>query len=495
MDAPLLWAGTVVCAAAAASALVLADRRRAAAAMLFALALAPALVLGDNWDSDRLADLRDRPALAAAGLVTALGALTALARLFAARPSLVPLLALAALPFRIPVDLGEDPANLLLPLYAVIAAGADCGDDPPRRASSGERCAAVAAAAPGAGAAVGRLRRPLRAAGGLRGRHLAGEPRTSPSSSSPSRLCSCSCREVEWDRPLLRAAGLILVAEALLFAVVGFGQYAIGELFWNEKVIEGNEAHACFRVNSLFWDPNIMGRYLMVLMIGVAAALAWARDMRAASIAAAIFAVLLVGRGNHLLAVEPDRRWSPGWSRSASSASGPSRGPGCAALAVAGMAVAVDAVRGRPDRGRDERPREPDRRRPRARRGPAARGPRIGLVQRGLSRALRRRRWRRRRQPHRADHRRRRAGRARQPRLSRPDGGRVLARRSSSPRSRPVPRPRSQQALFAAFVAMFVHSLGYAAFLTDPITWALLAAARLALTRRGLTACSTTSDA
>ena len=31
-------------------------------------------------------------------------------------------------------------------------------------------------------------------------------------------------------------------------------------------------------------------------------------------------------------------------------------------------------------------------------------------------------------------------------------------------------------AVVAGFVAMIVHSLAYAAFLTDPITWALLAA-------------------
>ena len=36
-------------------------------------------------------------------------------------------------------------------------------------------------------------------------------------------------------------------------------------------------------------------------------------------------------------------------------------------------------------------------------------------------------------------------------------------------------------AIFAAFTAMIVHSFVYAAFLTDPLTWALLAAG-LALT-------------
>ena len=48
----------------------------------------------------------------------------ALAVLFYRRPALVVLLTIAALPFRIPVPTGDDDtANLLLPLYVVIAAG------------------------------------------------------------------------------------------------------------------------------------------------------------------------------------------------------------------------------------------------------------------------------------------------------------------------------------------------------------------------------------
>ena len=47
----------------------------------------------------------------------------ALAWIVHRRPLALPLLAVAALPFRVPVSIGDTAANLLLPLYAVIAAG------------------------------------------------------------------------------------------------------------------------------------------------------------------------------------------------------------------------------------------------------------------------------------------------------------------------------------------------------------------------------------
>ena len=65
----------------------------------------------------------------------------ALAWLVHRRPIALALLAVAALPFRVPVSIGDSAANLLLPLYAVIAAGtlayawrALRGDAPGRRA-------------------------------------------------------------------------------------------------------------------------------------------------------------------------------------------------------------------------------------------------------------------------------------------------------------------------------------------------------------------------
>ena len=119
----MLWAGTVLCAALAAGGLLARDRRTRYMLLAAALVLAPILVIGDNWDSGRVADLRDRPAFAAVGLAAALAALYLGALVIRARPALLVPLLVAALPFRIPVDLGGGSSNLLLPLYAVIAVG------------------------------------------------------------------------------------------------------------------------------------------------------------------------------------------------------------------------------------------------------------------------------------------------------------------------------------------------------------------------------------
>ena len=59
----------------------------------------------------------------------------------------------------------------------------------------------------------------------------------------------------------------MVVAEALLFALVAFGQFAVRDVFWNPEVIAANEVHTYFRVNSLFWDPNVLGRYLVLAML------------------------------------------------------------------------------------------------------------------------------------------------------------------------------------------------------------------------------------
>ena len=63
-------------------------------------------------------------ALAAAAAVAGLVALGVLTEVIRRRPEAFALLAFAALPFRVPVAIGSENANLLLPLYAVIAAGA-----------------------------------------------------------------------------------------------------------------------------------------------------------------------------------------------------------------------------------------------------------------------------------------------------------------------------------------------------------------------------------
>jgi hypothetical protein len=130
-------AGVVAAALLAAAVLLARSDRARSAAMLAALVLTPVLLVANIWSTPQLAPLRDRPvlALAAAGgglLVLALGAF-AIHR----SPQIVVLAAAVALPFRVPIESGGDTANLLLPLYLVIAAGALAYAVPRLRAAPG----------------------------------------------------------------------------------------------------------------------------------------------------------------------------------------------------------------------------------------------------------------------------------------------------------------------------------------------------------------------
>ena len=60
----------------------------------------------------------------------------------------------------------------------------------------------------------------------------------------------------------------VLVALAVAFAGIGFVEYATRHLFLNPKVIASNQFEDYFRVNSLFFDPNIYGRFLAIVMVG-----------------------------------------------------------------------------------------------------------------------------------------------------------------------------------------------------------------------------------
>ena len=53
--------------------------------------------------------------------------------------------------------------------------------------------------------------------------------------------------------------------EATAFVLVGSVEYVTRSLFWNDQVIRSNEFHTYFRVNSVFWDPNVYGRYLALV--------------------------------------------------------------------------------------------------------------------------------------------------------------------------------------------------------------------------------------
>jgi putative inorganic carbon (hco3(-)) transporter len=289
----------VAASGAAGTALVTHGRLRAAA-MLAALALAPILVAGDVWDTERLTELRDSPARLALGGVTGVAAVGVLAWLVLRRPAVLPLLALAALPVRVPIDLGGEDANLLVPLYVVIAAGAVATAILAFRAPS-VHPDPDSGPEPGSRGGVAARALPLLLGGFLLLYALQGAYSDNFSKAIenmcfffiPFAVLLAILSQIRWNADLLRAALAVVVAEALLFALVGYGQFVTEHVFWNPEVIAANEVHTYFRVNSLFWDPNVLGRYLVLAILALAACMVWARTSRVAGAAALASAVIL----------------------------------------------------------------------------------------------------------------------------------------------------------------------------------------------------------
>src|SRR5262249_7587891 len=88
----------IAAVAAAGTALYTSNARLRAGAMLAAMALATALIAGQGWDE--LAPLRHHPPVFAASIVGAVAVLAVLAWAMLRWPMLLPLLIVAAMPFR-----------------------------------------------------------------------------------------------------------------------------------------------------------------------------------------------------------------------------------------------------------------------------------------------------------------------------------------------------------------------------------------------------------
>ena len=299
MGAPLALApivpsaGIVATALAVAGVFALPSLRGRAIAAIVALGLAPVLLMGELWDNPQIESLRDRPAALGAAIVLALLVIAALAVLFARRPQLLPLFAFAALPFRVPVEAGGETANLLIPLYAVVAGGVAAyawvrlrGDRPgwagepaePRRVELA-LVAFLALYALQAGYST----------------DFEQAVKNVAFFYVPFALLLKLLTAVEWTKGLAVKCLGITVGLAVCFAAIGFWEFQARELLWNQKVIESNQFESYFRVNSLFFDPNIYGRYLALVMVALAAVILWQRRSRDIALTALVLAVLWGG--------------------------------------------------------------------------------------------------------------------------------------------------------------------------------------------------------
>jgi O-antigen ligase/polysaccharide polymerase Wzy-like membrane protein len=87
----------------------------------------------------------------------------------------------------------------------------------------------------------------------------------------------------------------VVLAEGLILAGIGIGQFAAEHIFWNGKLEASNDFHFYFRVNSLFWDPNIYGRYLLLTIVLATTTLLWAANRILAFALAGIVAIAFAG--------------------------------------------------------------------------------------------------------------------------------------------------------------------------------------------------------
>ena len=257
--------------------------------MLGALVLAPVLLLADIWHSPQLSIVHRHPLEAVVGGAAGLAVIAALAFLIHRRPSLLAPLVVIALPFRVPIQAGGTTSNLLVPLYLVVAAGSLAVIVPRAPASGG----------PDDGAGTSGVVSPRVSASGFRGCSRCTRSSTriqsvySPDFEKalqqmvffyvPFALLFTLLRELEWTPQLLKRCLLLVIGLALLFAAVGFAEYATKTIFLNPKLIAANDVHAYFTVNSVFFDPDIFGRFLALVMIIVTAAAAVPAAPRASS--------------------------------------------------------------------------------------------------------------------------------------------------------------------------------------------------------------------
>jgi putative inorganic carbon (hco3(-)) transporter len=178
-------------------------------------------------------------------------------------PWLLAVLTLLCVPARIPVHLGSTQANLLLPLYAVVAV------------------AALALAWElfgngGEGRELGPLSWPVALFVAWESVSLLWTNDVRQGAIEllffvlPFGLLAVVLARLVWSRAWMLALYVQLALMALVFAVIGIVQYETRNIFWNPKVKVDN-AYApsgwFYRVNSVFYDPSIYGRFLVLAIL------------------------------------------------------------------------------------------------------------------------------------------------------------------------------------------------------------------------------------
>ena len=472
MSGFLAGAGLLIAAGASGAAILLPPGRPRALLMALAMLLFPVLIAGDQWHTAQIVDLRHDEGRIVALLALAVAAVGAMAYCFRRWPIAMPLAILFAIPFRVPLEAGGDTANLLVPLYLVIAAAVvatllrDWSDPPPGHAPRALAWLLAAAVV-------------LYALQTLYSEDFSKGLQNVCFFFVPFTIAYRLLREVEWDRRLLRWALIVIGVEAAAFVLIGTVELGTRSLFWNDQIIRSNEFHTYFRVNSVFWDPNVYGRYLALVTVLATGAMLWARTRDAFWLLTGLILVLWIGlvptysQSSFLallagLAVLAAIRWSWRWTLAA------------VAVGLVGAVLVVLLVGGSGKITSD-----------RLNVDLSGRG---SLVSGGLDLFAERPVWGYGSGSFQAAYRDHRENKDAPVTVSHTEPVTVAAEQGllglvlylalivvalgtlgRSLFTAPSAGPAARAAVLAAFVALLVHTLAYAGFFEDPITWVLLA--------------------
>ena len=185
-------------------------------------------------------------------------------------PAAVPVVLLAVAPFRVPVELGREEAFLLLPLYFAIAAAVLALG---YRMLRGERPSPPPLP----------LALPLAAFVGLASASFlwTWDERSGGIALAffvfPFTAGLATVARAPYAAWLPRALLVTLVALGALFAGIGIWQAQTRTLFFARDVEVANAYTTFFRVTSLFKDPSLYGRYLVIPVVALLVAILFRR--------------------------------------------------------------------------------------------------------------------------------------------------------------------------------------------------------------------------
>jgi O-antigen ligase len=300
LTGPVPKLGVVLVSLLAAGVLVARDNRTRAFAVLGALVVSPPLLLASVWDSSKLSFVHRHPLVAVALGIAALLLVCGLAVVFDRHPPLLAMLAVAALPFRIPISSGGTTNDLLLPLYLVVGAGALAFA---LRALRGEPALGVKdARAPGW---LERLLALYIVLYGLQATYSPGAIGPIPSGFQaalqnmvffyvPFALLYRLLLGLDWNAQLVRRCVQIATVIALACAALAFFEYATKHTYFSSRLADQNQLYSYFVVNSVFRDPNVFGRFIALVMVALSVVLLYDRPSRERLLVGISLAVLWV---------------------------------------------------------------------------------------------------------------------------------------------------------------------------------------------------------